>query len=149
LDFTLPGRTYFNLPILEIVYDFDENDFLILNVFSNDVFEKHIETKERRRGRKTYRIIHLTQVRPYPMESLKYKLEDLKEKIEHLKCRILVLDTHYFGNRKGWLRDWRNYVPMLYNNVHLWDEYYYIFTKKLIKYNMQPLKRVKVERGTE
>jgi hypothetical protein len=80
LDFTLPGRTYFNLPIPEIVYDFDENDFLILNVFSNDVFEKHIEIKERRRGHKTYRIIHLTQVRPYPMEPLKYKLEDLKEK---------------------------------------------------------------------
>jgi hypothetical protein len=173
----------------------DENDFLILNVFSNDVFEKHIEIEERRRGRKTYRMIHLTPVRPFPMESLKYKLEDLKEKIRHLKCRVLVLDnifrhiqpccpfhppvpysfrrqqvindtifhhfynvlpnvkpirhTRYFGNRKGWLNDWRNYVPMLYDNVHLWDEFYYIFTKKLIKYNMQPLTRVKGERGLE
>jgi hypothetical protein len=188
-DFTLPGRTYFNLPIPPCVEHLEENDFLILNVFSNDVFEKHIEIEERRRGHKTYRIIHLTQVRPFPMESLRHKLDHLMEKIKHLKCRVLVLDniyrhiqaccpfhppvpysfrrqkvindsifnyfynvlpnvrpirhTRYLGFRRGRLNDWRNYARILYDNVHLWDEYYYIFTKKLIKYHLQPLRNVR------
>jgi hypothetical protein len=46
-DFTLPGRTYFNLPIPPCVETLDENVFLILNIFSNDVFEKHIKIVEK------------------------------------------------------------------------------------------------------
>ena len=99
LSETKPGAQFLDLQFPTILDTFQSNDFLIIQLFGNDIMKKHTNVTRNNR----VKTIHMFKFKPVEKEELLSIFEMLNKKLQTLKCKVIILDNpiqHLFCCKK-------------------------------------------------
>ena len=85
LSETKLGAKFLDLQFPTILDTFESNDFLIIQLFGNDIMKRHTNVTWNN-GVKT---IHMFKFKPVEKEELRSIFEILNKKLQTLKCKVI------------------------------------------------------------